>query len=103
MIIVMRAGASPEEVEQVVDSIKGLGFKAHLSQGEERTIVGVIGDERKMDVGELTWLPGVERVVPILAPYKLASRDFKPTTTVIELKNGTRIGGPEVALMAGPC
>src|SRR5215218_5405286 len=103
MIVVMRAGAAPAEVEAVMDHIRGLGFKPHRSEGEERTIIGVIGNDRRIDADELTWLPGVEKVVPILAPYKLASRDFQPTPTVITLDNGVCIGGPEAVLLAGPC
>lgn len=103
MIIVMRAGATADEIESVAKQVRDLGFQPHLSTGEERTIVGVIGNERGLDADELTWLPGVEKVVPILAPYKLASRDFQPADTVVTLPNGVRIGGPEVVIMAGPC
>jgi 3-deoxy-7-phosphoheptulonate synthase len=103
MIVVMRAGAAPAEIEAVVDHIQSLGFRPHLSEGEERTIIGVIGNDRRVDPADLTWLPGVEKVVPILAPYKLASRDFQRAPTVITLDNGVRIGGPDVVLMAGPC
>src|SRR5579859_1429845 len=103
MIIVMRAGASPAEIESVVAQVEALGFKPHLSQGEERTIIGVIGNDRRVDPADLTWLPGVERTMPILAPYKLASRDFQQAPTIVTLENGVRIGGPEVVLMGGPC
>ena len=103
MIVVMRAGAPPADIEEVLAHIRGLGFQPHLSQGEERTIIGVIGNDRRVDPDELTWLPNVERVVPILAPYKLASRDFQPAATVVTLDNGVQLGGPEAVLMAGPC
>jgi len=103
MIIVLRAGAAPAEIEGVLAHVRALGFRPHLSQGEERTVIGVIGDERGVEPDELTWLPGVEKVVPILAPYKLASRDFQAAPTVITLDNGVQIGGPAVVLMAGPC
>ncbi len=103
MIVVMRAGAAPAEIAEVADHIRELGFRPHLSEGEERTIIGVIGNDRRIEPDELSWLPGVERVVPILAPYKLASRDFHPAPTVVTLPNGVRVGGPEVVLMAGPC
>jgi 3-deoxy-7-phosphoheptulonate synthase len=103
MIVVMRAGAPPAEIDAVAERIRALGYRPHLSEGEERTIIGVIGNERRLEADELAWLPGVERVMPVLAPYKLASRDFHPADTVVTLPNGLRVGGPEVALMAGPC
>ncbi|HUS16004.1 MAG TPA: 3-deoxy-7-phosphoheptulonate synthase, partial [Chloroflexia bacterium] len=103
MIIVMRAGATPAEIEGVAEHVRGLGFRPHLSVGEERTSVGVIGNERQIVGEDLTWLPGVEKVVPILAPYKLASRDFQAADTVITLSNGVAIGGAGAVIMAGPC
>jgi 3-deoxy-7-phosphoheptulonate synthase len=102
MIVVMRAGATPEDVEAVMTRIRELGYRPHRSEGEERTVVGVLGNDRRVDPGELTWMPGVEKVVPILAPYKLASRDFQPAPTVIDLA-GLQIGGADVVLIAGPC
>jgi 3-deoxy-7-phosphoheptulonate synthase len=102
MIIVMRQRASEEEVRNVVASIEELGYRAHLSQGEERTIIGVIGDERPLAVQPIEMLAGVERVVPILQPFKLASRDFKSENTVVQL-NGVSIGGERLIVMAGPC
>lgn len=106
MIIVMRSGASAREVGAVVDRIQHLGFRAHLSQGEERTIIGVIGDERPLDPGMFEQMEGVERTVPILRPFKLASRDFHPSDSVFTI-NGARghvkIGGSQLCIMAGPC
>jgi 3-deoxy-7-phosphoheptulonate synthase len=102
MIIVMRMGASPEEIQNVVDRVNEIGFRTHLSQGEERTIIGVIGDERPLDKDSLARMQGVERIVPILRPFKLASRDFQPHDTLIDI-NGHTIGGPQVTVMAGPC
>ncbi len=102
MIIVMKMGAKQEEIEEVVAHIQALGFGTHLSQGKERTIIGVIGDERPLSPESLELLPGVERVMRVLHPFKLASRDFKPEDTVIPL-NGERIGGRKVVVMAGPC
>jgi 3-deoxy-7-phosphoheptulonate synthase len=103
MVIVMNAHASEEEIGSVSDRITELGFQAHLSRGSERTIIGVIGDERPVDPEVFEALPGVERVVRILHPAKLASRDFHPEDRVIELSNGARLGGGDVAVMAGPC
>ncbi len=102
MIIILKQGASTQEVADVVARVEELGFRAHLSQGEERTIIGVIGDERRVDPGTFELLPGVDHCVPILRPFKLASRDLRPENTVIRL-NGVRIGSDEVIVMAGPC
>jgi 3-deoxy-7-phosphoheptulonate synthase len=102
MIIIMKMAASQEEVEGVVQRVESLGFRTHLSQGEERTIIGVIGDERPLDKDSLRHMRGVERIVPILRPFKLASRDFQPEDTVFPL-NGHSIGGQKIIVMAGPC
>jgi 3-deoxy-7-phosphoheptulonate synthase len=103
MVIVMNAHASQTDIDSVSDRITELGFQAHLSRGSERTIIGVIGDERPVDPEVFEALPGVERVVRILHPAKLASRDFHPEDRVIELSNGARLGGGDVSVMAGPC
>lgn len=102
MIVIMRMGADAHEVGGVLQKIRDLGYKPHVSSGSERVIVGVIGNDRPLDPENFLSLPGVERVVPILAPYKLASRDFNPTDTVIRV-NDALIGGKNVAIMAGPC
>ena len=106
MVIVMKAGASAAEVAGVIRYVEGLGMRAHLSEGEERTIIGMVGDERPIDASSLELLSGVERALPILRPFKLASRDFKKQNTVIQLrvKNcAIAIGDARVAMMAGPC
>jgi 3-deoxy-7-phosphoheptulonate synthase len=102
MIVVMRSGASPAEIQAVVERIGELGFRAHLSAGQERTIIGVIGDERPVNEAVFRMLDGVEKVVRILRPYKLASRDFHPEDTVVPI-DGISIGGPRVTIVAGPC
>lgn len=102
MIIVMRMGASAEEIGAVTRHIEEMGFRAHLSQGEERTIIGLIGDERNVSQQSLELLGGVERVIPILHPFKLASRDFRPENTVVKVGH-VPIGGRRVIIMAGPC
>ncbi|WP_334111225.1 3-deoxy-7-phosphoheptulonate synthase, partial [Thermodesulfitimonas autotrophica] len=79
------------------------GFKAHLSRGVEKTIIGVIGDERRLKEVALEVLPGVEEVIPILQPYKMASRSFRADRTVIDLGDGIVIGGERIHVMAGPC
>lgn len=103
MVIVMQAGATEEELAAVIDRIETLGLAPHVSRGEERTIVGLIGDERPVEEGTFEALSGVERVVRILHPAKLASRDFHPEDRVIELPGGARLGGGEICVMAGPC
>lgn len=102
MIIVMKHSATQAEIDGVVAQIQALGFKAHLSQGEERTIIGIIGDERPIELDSFELLDGVERAVRILHPFKLASRDFHPGDSVVKI-NGVSIGGNQVIVMAGPC
>lgn len=102
MIIVMKRDAEKQDLNNVVDAIEEAGFKVHLSRGTERTIVGVIGDERALDKKHYESLPGVEEIVPILKPYKLSSKDFHPEGTVINVGDVT-VGSDEVVVMAGPC
>jgi len=102
MIIVMKHNASAEEITGVVQHIESLGFRAHLSAGEERTIIGVIGDERPVEPEHFELFAGVERAVRILHPFKLASRDFHPEDSVVRI-NGLSVGGNQVIVMAGPC
>ena len=104
MIIIMKKNAGLEAVERVSTKVKALAFQTHVSQGEERTILGIIGDERPLQANRHVFelMEGVERAVPILRPYKLASRDFQPQDTVISL-NGLTIGDRTVVVMAGPC
>ncbi|MFQ6058011.1 MAG: 3-deoxy-7-phosphoheptulonate synthase [Anaerolineae bacterium] len=102
MIIVMRMGVTDKEIDNVVKRVKDLGYQVHLSKGVERTIIGVIGDERSLIPQTLETLQGVEKVMRVLHPFKLASRDFHPEDSVFTL-NGVTIGGEEVVVMAGPC
>jgi len=102
MIIIMKMGASQEEIQGVVQRVESVGYRTHLSQGEERTIIGVIGDERPLDKESLGRMLGVERIVPILRPFKLASRDFHPSDSVFQI-NGHSIGSQKIIVMAGPC
>ena len=102
MIVVMQQGASRNQIQGVVDRVNELGFRAHLSTGEERTIIGVIGDERSLVESLFDRLDGVERVFRILKPYKLAGRDFHPHDTIVPI-NGCSIGGESLIIMAGPC
>jgi 3-deoxy-7-phosphoheptulonate synthase len=102
MIIIMKRGATADEISYVVEDIETLGYRAHLSSGEERTIIGVIGDERPVEPEHFEVFDGVERVVRILHPFKLASRDFHPDDSVVRI-NGVSVGGQQVIVMAGPC
>lgn len=103
MIIVLRSGASEQEIEEVARRLKIMGFGVHISRGVERTIIGAIGDERKANIEEkIGVLPFVEKVVPILTPYKLSSREFRNQDTVVEVGD-VKIGGGKIAIMAGPC
>ncbi|MGC8719779.1 MAG: 3-deoxy-7-phosphoheptulonate synthase [Thermodesulforhabdaceae bacterium] len=102
MIIVMKPEHSQEDLQRVVRRLEELGLKAHISQGEHRTIVGAIGDEQVLREIPLESMPGVEKVMPILKPYKLVSREFKPDDTVIKV-NGYSIGGKRIQIFAGPC
>ena len=102
MIIVLRPSSTQEQIAHILERIEELGFKPHLSRGELRTTIGVIGDENKLQAEPLAAIPGVEQVLPILKPFKLASRDFKPVDTVVNVA-GVRIGGGSLAMIAGPC
>src|SRR3989338_910369 len=102
MIIVLRPDATKEQVDHIVERIKSLGLSVHISKGKERTILGAIGDESVLEGQPLEVLPGVEKVMPILKPYKIVSREFKPEGTVIEVE-GRKIGGRQIQVIAGPC
>lgn len=104
MIIVMRKGASKDNLAEVKKRIKELGYQPHVIHGETRNVVGAVGDERGKDVLQsIESMPGVEHVVPILKPYKLASREVKPEPTAVEIIPGVTIGGNTLVVMAGPC
>ncbi len=102
MIIVLKAGATGGEITQVEEKIKAHGLTVHISRGVERTIIGAIGDERKLQLEAFEGMACVEKVVRILKPYKIVSRDFQKEDTVITVR-GQKIGGDTVALFAGPC
>ncbi len=102
MIIVLKPDATQEQIDHIFEHVKSLGLKPHLSKGEERTIIGLIGKEDVIRTTPLEVFPGVERVIPILKPFKLVSRDYKPEDTVIEV-DGVKIGGNRFVVAAGPC
>ncbi len=101
MVVIMSPGAGEQEIQSVVERIQGYGMDAHISRGKERTIIGIIGDEREIDFDSIAALAGVERAVPVLKPYKMVSRDVHPKDTIINI-GGVKIGR-ELAFMAGPC
>lgn len=102
MILVLRPDASLEQIDHVIDRVKELGFTPHVSRGESRTIIGAIGDETKPDAGNFAAIPGVEQVLPIMKPFKLASREFHKDDSVVYVGK-VRIGGGSLAMIAGPC
>jgi 3-deoxy-7-phosphoheptulonate synthase len=102
MIVVMQPGATRQQFDAVCERIVALGYQTHPIVGVERTIVGCVGHEDKSPLQTLETMPGVENVIPILKPYKLVSSEFKKEKTIIDVK-GAKIGGPEYAIMAGPC
>src|SRR6478609_3825422 len=102
MIIVLKPHPTPEVVQHVLERIEALGLTPHLSQGVARTIIGVIGDEDKLQVQPLQAIPGVEQVVPILKPFKLASREFHADDSQFDIK-GVKVGRGHLMMIAGPC
>lgn len=102
MLVVMRDHATPAEVDHVVERLKEAGAEAHLSAGEVKTVIGVIGDRSIIYNLELAGLPGVEEVIHVLKPYKLVGRDFQPEDTVVQVGD-TCVGGGALAAIAGPC
>lgn len=102
MIIVLRPESTPEQINHVLERIQELGLKPHISRGEHRTIIGVIGDENKLQVEPLSAIAGVEQVLPIMKPFKLASREFHKVDSIVAVGK-VRIGGGSLAMIAGPC
>lgn len=102
MIIVLTRGTTEDQVQEISERLEQEGFKIHLSQGVEKIIMGAVGDRSRLKALDLEALPWVERVVPILAPYKLVSREFQQEDTIIQVGEH-QIGGKEIHFMAGPC
>jgi len=102
MIVIMNAQARMRDISAVITRIEDAGYRVHMSEGEERTIVGIIGEGRLIERDQIERMPGVERCVPILKPFKLANRDFKPTGTKFPIGDHI-IGGDAIIIMAGPC
>ena len=102
MMIIMRTDATEDQIKEIVTRVEDYGLSAHISTGLERTIIGAIGDGRLVYKDQFLHMPGVDRVLPISRPYKLASREFKPTNSVFRM-DGMKIGGDGVVIIAGPC
>lgn len=102
MVIVMQDHAGKEDIDETVRRVREMGYGVNVSRGEERTVIGVLGDERQIEWEHLELLPGVERVVRILKPFKLASRDARPDNTIVRV-GSVAIGGEAIVFIAGPC
>jgi 3-deoxy-7-phosphoheptulonate synthase len=102
MILVIRPEATLAEIDHVIERVKELGFTTHVSRGERRTVIGVIGDETKPQAEMLMQIPGVEQCLPVMKPFKLASREFHKDDSIVYVGN-VPIGGGSMAMIAGPC
>ncbi|QEG32876.1 3-deoxy-7-phosphoheptulonate synthase [Bythopirellula goksoeyrii] len=102
MIIVMKRSASQEDIDTMIANVEGLGLKANVIQGTERTVIAAVGEERVAGISSLESGPGVDEVLPILAPYKLASRELKPESSTVTA-GSLSVGNGTIGVMAGPC
>ncbi|KAA5807198.1 3-deoxy-7-phosphoheptulonate synthase [Thermoanaerobacterium thermosaccharolyticum] len=102
MVIVMKPNATQKQISDVSNLLLSLDLKPHISRGEERVVIGVIGDKKKLKEKNVELMEGVEKVIPIVESYKLASRTFNPVSTIVDV-NGVSIGGKNIVIMAGPC
>lgn len=103
MIIVLKRDATEEQIRHIEEKVALLGLKVHISRGVERTIIGFIGPEDKLQMVPLETFPGVDQVMPVLAPYKLVSREFHPQPSVVKVSGSVSAGGKKLIVMAGPC
>jgi 3-deoxy-7-phosphoheptulonate synthase len=103
MLVVMAHNATPEQIDRVADTIREMGYEAAPIPGKQRTAVGLVGNDGKVDASRLEVLAGVMQVIHVSQPYKQVSREWREEPTIIELDNGTRIGGDQIVVMAGPC
>ncbi len=103
MLIVMRHGTPQEDIDRVVAIIAEMGYVARPMPGRQRTTVGLVGNDGRVDGSRLEALPGVQEIIHVTKPYKQVSREWKPESTVIRLPGGLSLGGDEVLVMAGPC
>ncbi|MEG6565438.1 3-deoxy-7-phosphoheptulonate synthase [Thermoanaerobacterium saccharolyticum] len=102
MVIVMKPSATEKQISDVSNLLLSLDLKPHISKGEERVVIGVIGDKKKLKDKNVELMEGVEKVIPIVESYKLASRTFNPVSTIVDV-DGVQVGGKSVVIMAGPC
>lgn len=103
MIIIMKPASTPEQIQHVCDKVREMGLTPQVTRGVERTIVAVIGEEGKLFTEPMEAFPGVDSVMPIQKPFKLASRTFRPENTEFEMPHGVKVGGKKIVVMAGPC
>src|SRR5215469_3198785 len=103
MIVVMKPGSTQRQIEHVVNLVREMGLKDHVIVGTERTVVACVGNDRFKDRSVLETVEGVEKVVPILAPYKMASREVKKERSTVTMLGDAKIGGKKVGVIAGPC
>jgi len=103
MLIVMRHGAPQEDVDRVVAAIEGMGYQARPMPGHQRTTVGLVGNDGRVDGSRLAALPGVHEIIHVTKPYKQVSREWQAESTIIRLPGGLTVGGDDVVVMAGPC
>jgi 3-deoxy-7-phosphoheptulonate synthase len=103
MLVVMRHGASEQEIQQVAAAIEQMGYEARIMPGRQRTTVGLVGNDGRVDPSRLAGLPGVQECIPVTKPYKQVSREWRAQPTVVQFPGGLTIGGDEVVVMAGPC
>jgi 3-deoxy-7-phosphoheptulonate synthase len=103
MLIVMRHGAAEADIQRVVATIEEMGYQARPMPGRQRTTVGLVGNDGRVDGSRLAALPGVQEIIHVTKPYKQVSREWKPEATVVRLPGGLTVGGDDVVVMAGPC
>lgn len=103
MIIIMKDGATKSEIAAVEEKLTQYGFQTHPIYGETKTVIGAIGDKRQISMNEVLLMGGVENVVPIMRPYKLASKELKQERSVVDVGYGVTVGGDKLAIFAGPC
>jgi len=103
MIVVMQEGATEEQIQAVIRNLMDQGFDVHRSTGAVQTVLGGVGAKTEFDTRVVELMDGVQEVHPVVAPYKLASRHFRPEGTVVDLGRDVKVGGKQVVVMAGPC
>ncbi|HEV2234200.1 MAG TPA: 3-deoxy-7-phosphoheptulonate synthase [Terriglobia bacterium] len=103
MVVVMQEGATEEQIQRAISKLMDMGFDIHRSTGANHTVLGAVGAKRDFDTRDIELVEGVEEVLRISAPYKLASRAFRPEGSIVNLGPGVAVGGKQVVVMAGPC